>query len=124
MRCSSACSIGAVLPNDYELCKTSEYDALQKSTGEKFLISIDGNIPRLKDRSDERIHAIMLTEHIKTASRLLKGTNVIIHPVELKVIEQLLRITVPYRGKPIPYMTKEGEYLYAPIIKPSRKGRK
>ena len=114
----------AVLPNDYELCKTSEYDALQKSTGEKFLISIDGNIPRLKDRSDERIHAIMLTEHIKTASRLLKGTNVIIHPVELKVIEQLLRITVPYRGKPIPYMKKEGEYLYAPIIKPSRKGRK
>ena len=116
--------LDAVLPNDYELCKTSEYDALQKSTGEKFLISIDGNIPRLINRSDENIHAIMLTEHIKTASRLLKGTNVIIHPVELKVIEQLLRITVPYRGKPIPYMTKEGEYLYAPIIKPSRKGRK
>lgn len=107
----------AVLPDDYELCKTTEFDALQKSTGEKFLISIDGNIPRLINRSDETIHAIMLTEHIKTASRLLRGTNVIIHPVELKVIEQILRITIPYRGKPIPYMTKEGEYLYAPAFK-------
>ena len=111
----------AILPNDYELSKTSEYDALQKSTGEKYLISIDGNIPRLIERSDEKIHAIMLTEHIKTAGKFLKGSNVIIHPVELKVIEQLLRITVPYRGKPIPYMTKKGEYLYAPIIKPNRK---
>lgn len=114
----------AILPNDYELCKTSEYDALQKSTGEKFLISIDGNISRLSNRSDETIHAVMLTEHVRTASRILRGSNVIIHPVELKVIEQVLRITEPYRGKPMPYMTKEGEYLYAPVIKPNRRSGK
>ena len=114
----------AILPNDYELCKTTEYDALQKSTGEKFLISIDGNIQRLANRGDEKIHAVMLTEHVRTAGRILRGSNVIIHPVELKVIEQLLRITTPYRGRPIPYMTKEGEYLYAPVIKPDRRGRK
>lgn len=116
--------LDAILPNDYELCKTTEYDALQKSTEEKYLISIDGNIPRLIDRGDELIHAIMLTEHIKTAGKILKGSNVIIHPVELKVIEQLLRITTPYPRKPIPYMTKEGEYLYAPTVKPCGKGGK
>lgn len=114
----------AILPNDYEICKTIEYDALQKSTGEKFLISLDGNISRLLQRGNEKVHAVMLTEHIRTAGKILKGSNVIIHPVELKVIEQLLRITVPYKSRPMPYMTKEGEYLYAPIIKPNRKGRK
>lgn len=116
--------LDAILPNDYELCKTTECDALQKSTGERYLISIDGNIPRIIERGDQRIHTVMLTEHIKTASKLLKGSNIIIHPVEIKVIEQLLRITEPYQRKPIPYMTKEGEYLYAPIIKPCGKGGK
>jgi len=116
--------IDAILPNDYELCKTVECDAVQKSTGEKYLISIDGNIARLTGRGNEKVHAIMLTEHIKTAGKILKGSNVIIHPVEMKAIEQLLRITVPYPRKPIPYMTKEGEYLYAPIIKPCGKGGK
>lgn len=116
--------LDAILPEDYELCKTTECDALQKSTGDKYLISIDGNIPRLLNRGDQKIHAIMLTEHIKTASRILKGSNVIIHPVEIKAIEQLLRITVPYQRKPIPYMTKEGEYLYAPTVKTCRKGGK
>ena len=116
--------LDAILPNDYELCKTTEYDALQKSTGEKFLISIDGNIPRLMERGDEKIHAVMLTEHIKTAGKLLKGSKVIIHPVELSVIEQLLRITVSYQPRPMPFMTKEGEYLYAPIIKLNRKAGK
>ena len=116
--------LDAILPNDYELCKTAECDALQKSTGEKYLISIDGNIPRLLDRGDEKVHAVMLTEHIKTAGRILKGSNVIIHPVELKAIEQLLRITVPYPQRPIPFMNKEGEYLYAPVIKFNGNGRK
>ena len=116
--------LDAILPNDYEPCKTSECDAVQKSTGEKYIISIDGNIPRLVDRGDEKVHAVMLTEHIETAGKILKGSNVIIHPVEINVIEQLLRITAGFPHNPIPFMTKEGEYLYAPVIKPCGKGRK
>lgn len=116
--------LDAILPNDYEISRNAVCDAVQKSTGEKYLISIDGNIPRLLQRGNEKVHAVMLTEHIKTAGKILKGSNVIIHPVELSVIEQLLRITVPYHPRPMPFMTKEGEYLYAPIIKHSGKGRK
>ena len=116
--------LDAILPNDYEISRNAVCDAVQKSTGEKYLIAIDGNIPRLLQRGNEKIHAVMLTEHIKTAGKILKGSNVIIHPVELSVIEQLLRITVPYKSRPMPYMTKEGDYLYAPIIKSCGKGRK
>ncbi len=113
----------AILPKDYEISKTAECDAVQKTTGEKYLISIDGNIPRLLQRGNEKIHAVMLSSHIKTASKFLKGSNIIIHPVELNVIEQLLRITTPYPRDPVPFTNKEGEYLYAPIIKHSGKVR-
>lgn len=116
--------LDAVLTGDYEICRTAVCDALQKSTGDKYIISIDGNIPRLMQRAGEEIHAVMLAEHAKTAGRLLRGSKVIIHPVELNVIEQVLRITKPYPLPDRPFMTKEGDYIYAPIIKTDRKSRK
>ena len=105
----------AVLPNDWEALKGRTSDAVRKSTGEKYLVAIDGNISRLQSISGESTHVIMLSDHIKTAEKMLKGSKLILHPVDIREIERLLCDTDDFKYPPAPFITKEGRYLYAPV---------
>ena len=107
--------LDAVLPNNWEPAKSREYDAVRKDCGDKYLIAIDGNLVRPANITEESVHVILLSEHMKTAQRILKGKKLLLHPVELLEIERLICGAKEFPHTPMPYITKEGEYLNAPV---------
>lgn len=113
----------AILPGDWEPVRGRPSEAVQKSTGENYLISVGGNFAALQKRADEPLHVLLLAEHSKAAGKYLKGTKLILHPVSLRDLEGLLRIVRPFPTPPVPFMTKEGDYLYA-SVNDFGKGRK
>ena len=94
-------------------------DAVHRTTKEPYLIGIGCDLNQFDAAATEGIstHIILLANQLTAVGKYLQGRNVILHPLELDMVEELLQI--PSQLPPSdrsPYRTKKGGYVYVPAF--------
>ena len=87
------------------------YDA-----GGKILVGIDLDFPRMETAAEYGVHIFLLDWQVDAAKEILRGKKAVLHPIKTGEVEELLRLSPELHTKETkPYVTKEGEFLSAPI---------
>ena len=87
------------------------YDA-----GGKILVGIDLDFPRMETAAEYGVHIFLLDWQVDAAKEILRGKKAVLHPIKTGEAEELLRLSPELHTKETkPYVTKEGEFLSAPI---------
>ena len=106
-----------ILKSKYSPPSHKWYDA-----GEKILVGIDMDIPRMETAAEYGVHIILLDWQAEAAKEILRGRKAVLHPISTKTAEEILKLPPElYLKIPEPYITEKGEYLSAPV-KDCRKG--
>lgn len=87
------------------------YDA-----GGKILVGIDLDFPRMETAAEYGVHIFLLDWQVDAAKEILRGKKAVLHPIKTGEAEELLKLSPELHTKETkPYVTKEGEFLSAPI---------
>ena len=102
-------------------------DAVHRTTKEPYLVGIGCDFNQFESVVNEGVtaHIILLANQLTAVGKYLQGRNVILHPLELEVVEGLLQIpsSLPSPNQS-PFLTQKGGYVHVPAFFQARKAGK
>ena len=116
-----------LLGHRYASSSNTWSDGKDRASGDPYLVGIDCNIQRfeiaLRNNSGST-HIFLMPFQTEAVAMILKGQPVILHPIEMQVIEQCLGLPMELpeiSGEP--FQTEEGRYMHVQTFGKDQKNR-